>query len=362
MKLLTMAKAGMAVLKGRLLGVDFPLFVILAATSQCQSRCNYCQIPRRPTRTMSTDDVFRLIDQITAMGTQRLGIWGGEPLLRPDIGDIVGYAKHRGLYVTLDTNGYLLPKRWNALKQVDHLILSLDGDREAHDANREPGSFDRVMDAMAALPPGRTVWTITVLTKRNLDQVDWLVDMGDRLGFVPTFQVLHHNAAMAGDTSDLMPSDAEYRAVLNKLIAMKRAGRKIGTSRAAFEHLVGWRDYSAISTPEPSPKFKRCWAGGFFANVDSDGSVYPCSLLQGEIPAPNFLEVGFAEAYRRLAPIPCQACLATCYTEYNLLFGLHFGTIMEWALAMGSRKFLGYSRAPKDHECGCGGACGGSGS
>lgn len=350
MKLLTMARAGMAVLKGRIFGVDFPLFVILAATSSCQSRCTYCQIPQRPMRSMTTDDVFSLIDQITAMGTQRLGIWGGEPLLRRDIGEIVAYAKHRGLYVTLDTNGYLLPEKWDTLKAVDHLILSLDGNREAHDANREAGSFDRVMDALAVLPKGKTVWTITVLTRRNLHQIDWILDLGDRLGFVPTFQVLHHNSAMAGDVSDLMPSDAEYRAVLQRLVALKKAGRKIGTSRACFEHLVGWSDYSTIATPERSRQFKQCWAGRFFANVDSDGSVYPCSLLQGEIPAPNFLEVGFAQAYRSLAPLPCQACLATCYTEYNLLFGLHFGTIMEWALAMGGRKYLGCDGVVPGHS------------
>jgi MoaA/NifB/PqqE/SkfB family radical SAM enzyme len=344
-----MARAGLAVMKGRIAGFGHPLFVILAVTSSCQSHCAYCRIPARPVPNMDRSQVFSLIDQIVAMGTQRLGLWGGEPLLRADIGDIIRYAQDRGLYVTLDTNGYLLPKAWDRISSVDHLIVSLDGNAAAHDANREPGSWDRVMEGLQALPAGRTVWTITVLTRNNLDQIDWILDTADRMGFVPTFQVLHHNPAMAGDTSGMLPTPEEYRAVLKRLLEAKRAGRCIGTSRACLEHLAGWPDYTRISRAEPGARF-RCFAGQSYANVDCDGSVYPCSLLVGQPGAPNFLETGFQAAYRKLSPIPCQSCLATCYTEYNLIFSLHFGTVMEWALAVGGRRFIGGMAAPSEHD------------
>lgn len=347
MKFGTMARAGMAVLKGKVAGVDYPLFVTLSVTSRCQARCTYCQIPERDIAYLKTEQIFSLIDQIAAMGTQRLGVWGGEPLLRKDMGDIISHAKKRGLYTTLDTNGYLLEKRWDSLKDLDHLIVSLDGDQEAHDRNREPGSWQKLMNGLRTIPKGMNVWTITVLTKHNLNSIDWILDQADRLGFVPTFQVLHHNEAMAGDTKAMLPTDAEYRDVLRRLLAAKKAGRRIGTSTACFEHLLEWKDYSKIAQPEPSRTFG-CTAGKFYCNVDSDGTVYPCSLLVGEpshSPAPNFLTTGFAEAYRQLKPIPCQSCLATCFSEYNLLFGLHWGTILEWAFSMGSKRYYGDAEA-----------------
>ena len=54
---------------------------------------------------MTTREVFRLFDEIAAMGTIRIGLWGGEPLIRDDIGDILEYGKKKGFYITMDTNG-----------------------------------------------------------------------------------------------------------------------------------------------------------------------------------------------------------------------------------------------------------------
>lgn len=336
MKFSTMVRAGTAVLKSRVAGVDYPLFAILSTNNTCQSRCRYCRIPSRAQKEMSTEQILGLIDQMAEMGTQRLGLWGGEPLLRPDITRIVSHARQRGLYVTLDTNGYLLPERRELLDHLDHLILSLDGPEEAHDANREPGSWKKVMAALDCIPPGRTVWTITVLTRHNIQHVDWILDEADRRGFVPTFQVLHHNE-LFGINDELRPSAEEYAQVLRYLAEQKRRGRRIGTSVGCFEHLAAWKDYQRNTSPEGGLGWKKCWGGKFFVNIDTNGDLYPCSLTVGELPAPNALELGFAEAYRQVAPPPCQSCLATCYSEYNLLFSLNFRTILQWVRALGRR-------------------------
>ncbi len=336
MRLRTMVRAGAAVLKSRVAGVDYPLFVILSTNNSCQAHCQYCRIPARQQRQMTTAEIHRLIDEIAAMGTQRLGIWGGEPLLRPDLTEILAHARKRGLYVTLDTNGYLLPQRPELFKNLDHLIVSLDGPEEAHDANREPGSWRKAMAALDCVPRGHTVWTITVLTRNNLDHVDWILDEADKRGFVATFQVLHHNE-LFGVNDGLRPSDEEYRRVLRYLVEQKRKGRRIGTSKGCFEHLIDWKDYRQNTSPEGGLGWKKCWGGKFFVNVDTNGDVYPCSLTVGEVPAPNFLEMGFAEAWRRVTPPPCQSCLATCYSEYNLLFSLNCRTILQWVTALGRK-------------------------
>ncbi|MCR5662982.1 MAG: radical SAM protein [bacterium] len=334
MKFTTMAKAGLAVLKGNAAGVSYPLFVTLATNNSCQSHCKYCKIPKRQQRELTTDEIFRLIDEIAAMGTLRLGIWGGEPLLRADIIDIVKHARAAGLYVTLDSNGYLLPQKREILDHLDHLIISLDGPKEAHDANREEGSWEKVMAAINCVPPGMTLWTITVLTKNNIDKVDWILDEAGKRKFIPTFQVLHHSESF-GINDELRPSPEEYRKCLSYLREQKKKGRNIGTSIGCFDHLINWKDYKNNMSPEGSECWKKCWGGKFFVNVDANGDLYPCSLVIGSTPAPNFLEHGFAEAYKRITPPPCQSCLATCFSEYNLLLSLNAKTIMQWVLAMG---------------------------
>ena len=337
MKFSTMAKAGISVLKGHLTSIKGPIFVTLATNNSCQSHCKYCKIPKRQQPDMTTEEIFRLIDEISALGALRLGIWGGEPLLRRDIVDIVRHANEKGLYVTLDSNGYLLPEKREVLKHLDHLILSLDGDEEAHDANRETGSWKKVMAAMDCLPPGMQLWTITVITKNNIDRLDWMLDLAEKRHFIPTFQVLHHSEHF-GINDPLRPEPEAYRRALTYLLQEKKKGRPVGNSVLCLENLIAWKDYTKNTMPEPGRGWKKCWGGKFMVNVDPNGDLYPCSLLIGDVPAPNFLKLGFAEAYRQITPPPCQSCLATCFTEYNLLLSLDYRTILSWVLAMGKKK------------------------
>lgn len=334
MKLSTMADVGLKVIQGHLTGRPSPIFVIIAVTNRCNSRCSYCHIPSRYEGEMTLQQIKSLTDQVYAMGTRRIGIWGGEPLIRDDIGTIVNYILDRGIYVTLDSNGYLLPDRIDELKRLPHLLLSIDGDEKAHDSNREKGSFRKVMKAIESASSRKmNLWTITVLTRNNIDEksIDYLLDLADEYRFNATFQVLHHTDRM-GDSSTLRPSPEDYHRALDYIIRKKREGRRIGTSFKALQHIRNWQDYRLSFIPEKNSDWK-CWGGKFFANVDADGSVYPCSLLVGIHPAKNFIDVGFETAYRSMPDIPCQQCLATCYSEYNLLFSLNPATILEWITA-----------------------------
>ncbi|MBQ7568797.1 radical SAM protein [bacterium] len=338
MKFMTMAKAGLGVIKGHFASIKGPLFVTLATNNSCQSHCKYCKIPKRQQRDMTTEEIFRLIDEISALGTLRLGIWGGEPLLRHDIVDIVRHAHEKGLYVTLDSNGYLLPEKREILDYLDHMILSIDGPEEAHDANREPGSWKKVMAAMDCRRPDKALWTITVMTKNNIDtaSLDWMLTQAEERNFIPTFQVLHHSEHF-GINDPLRPEPEEYRKALRYLLDEKKKGRPVGNSVLCLENLINWPDYNKNTLPQAGKGWKHCWGGKFMVNVDPNGDLYPCSLLIGDVPAPNFLELGFAEAYRRITPPPCQSCLATCFTEYNLLLSLDPRTILSWVLAMGKK-------------------------
>jgi MoaA/NifB/PqqE/SkfB family radical SAM enzyme len=334
MKYSTMTRAGAGVLSGHLLGRPAPLFVILAVTDRCNSGCSYCKIPGRGNKELSFEQVRSLIDQVSAMGCQRLGLWGGEPLMREDIGEIVDYAVSRKLYVTLDSNGFLFPQKAGLLKNLSHLILSFDGPRQAHDRNRAEGGFDRVHEALrVARERKMRTWTITVLTRNNIDgdSIRFIMEKAGELDFVPTFQLLYHGDTM-GDSVTLRPSGEEYRHVLGRLMEHKRRGLPIGTSLNCLAHLRDWPDYSRNRVPEPSPRF-RCWGGRFFANVDTAGFVYPCSLLVDEAEALNFLDAGFEAALARASSPACSQCIATCYSEYNMLFSLDAKTIWEWVSA-----------------------------
>jgi len=263
----------------------------------------------------------------------RLGLWGGEPLVRDDIGGIIDYAKYRGLYVTLDSNGYLVPSRLRLLRRLDHLIVALDGPEKAHDLNREKGGFDKAMAAIESVSGRIPLWTITVLTKNNLDSVDFVLDKAREYGFLATFQLPHHNDRLGRNHGTLMAPGSSYKRVISKLISEKKNGAPIASSIGYLRHILDWTDYK-----DPVSRLRRggtdCRAGDLYCNVDTDGSLYPCSLLIDKVDSLNFLKTGFKEAFLSLSRGPCRSCLASCFTEYNRLYSLDVATILEWVRAM----------------------------
>jgi MoaA/NifB/PqqE/SkfB family radical SAM enzyme len=162
--------------------------------------------------------------------------------------------------------------------------------------------------------------------------VDWLLNAAGRMGFRASFQVLHHNEKL-GRGDGLRPDDPELRDTIRLLIARKKEGKPIASSLRYLELLLDWPDFAAPRS-ERRGRRPRCQAGRLYCNVDVDGRLYPCSLFVDEVDAPSARERGFAAAFRAMPAVPCQACAAACFTEYNLLYGLDWRTGWNWWTAL----------------------------
>jgi len=312
------------------LGRRRPVNVMVSVTDRCCSRCNYCQIPEQGRPDLSTGQWKDLFTQMASAGTRRIGVWGGEPLMRQDIGELCAFARSLGMYVSLDSNGYLLPAKKEILDDIDHLVLAYDGPPEAHDTNREAGSHDKVMRAMETASGRIRLWTITVLTRHNIGHIDRIMDTALKYGFQTTFQTLHHNEKLGGDTSGMMPSKDEYARAYERLLELKSSGAPIANSTRYLRSLSRWPDHS-VTRMEERFHGVSCSAGRMYCNIDADGRVYPCSLLIGIYPgAQNALETGFRKAFEAASSLPCQSCTASCYTEYNYLYGLRPSVALQW--------------------------------
>lgn len=322
-------KMGLASLGYKITCKRKPLNLMLSVTDRCTSNCRYCSIPERKGQGMSVNQIFSIIDQAVELGCARIGLWGGEPLIRPDIGEIIHYARSKGLYVTLDTNGYLVPEKIDAVLELSHLIISIDGREKPNDLNREPGSFKKVRRAMDAVGNRIPVWTLTVVTKHNLGEIDYLLSLCEERGYKASFQLLHHNEYLSRNHSELLPSDEDYRFFIRELWRAKRKGRPVINSFNYLKYLYTWSDFSKPTLREKRFGLK-CLAGKLYCNIDTDGRLYPCSLLIDKVPAPDVLSLGLKKAFERISPLPCESCIATCFIEYNYLFALNFKTIMGW--------------------------------
>lgn len=302
----------------------------LTVTNKCNSRCNYCNYPNRIQEELTTEQIFDLIDQLVRNGTKRLLLYGGEPLVRKDIWDIVDYAKKSGLYVSLISNGYLVKKNIDKINKLDLLVLSFDGPEKAHDSNREKGSYKKVTEAIKIASKKVNLATITILTKNNIEYIDYILEEAKKHGFFTTFQIVYRDKQLESipDTDSLLASNEEYKDAVKKIISEKKKGAPIASSYEELNYLLNWPDYSISFHYDKNKKLK-CLAGKLFCNIDADGRVYPCPLLIGKMEAENFLNIGFQEALNSIKNIPCSSCVCGCFYGISRFYSLHPKTVLE---------------------------------
>ena len=312
------------VLKGHILKRPQLLNVTLTTNTRCNFKCKYCKIWKREENELTTSQIEDLIEQLSCMGTQRLGLTGGEPLLRKDIGYLIDFAKSRGILVSLNTNGSLVEERIEELKGLDLIILSLDGEEEVHNLHKRDEAYRQVMRAIEVAKGAKLkVMTTTTLTRANLNSAGFILRKAREMEFRVAFQLLHHPQSAAGDTTSFLPSHEEYRKTIKELISLKELYPKIIiNSRRYFEILLNWPDYRRVVL-EKSPFKVRCWAGHFYCHIDVNGDVYPCHQLLKSVKVPNIQNSPLSKALKNLPHPTCSICMAGDYLEYNLLFSLN---------------------------------------
>ncbi len=110
----------------------YPFYASFKVTHICSLKCSFCNVWREKTPDLSTEDVFKVIDNIANSSIIVLSLEGGDPLVRKDLGEILEYAYQKPFYLFFTTNGHLLDKRpmKEYGKHIDYLHISID---EGHD-------------------------------------------------------------------------------------------------------------------------------------------------------------------------------------------------------------------------------------
>src|SRR3990167_8766467 len=176
-------KAMWSLLRSRFSSKRIPVRVSFLITNYCNLRCFYCyasdNFNSKKTSEPTYEQLINVIDQIYDAGCRWINILGGEPLLRNDIEDFIDYVHSKGIFIEITTNGYFVRKRINALKKVNHLCISLDGNKESNDKSRGKGSFEKIVDGIEfAVKNGLNVRVHATLCKRTMAKksLDFLAD------------------------------------------------------------------------------------------------------------------------------------------------------------------------------------------
>jgi MoaA/NifB/PqqE/SkfB family radical SAM enzyme len=134
-----------------------PDLISVAVTAECNLRCEFCsyEAMRRPgTAPLRTDELKSVIRQAQDLGVSTINLVGGEPLLRPDVTDLIASVDKDLSQVILFTNGTHLAERARELRQagLTSVIVALDAARpEEHDRRKgQSQAFARAVAGIAA--------------------------------------------------------------------------------------------------------------------------------------------------------------------------------------------------------------------
>ena len=310
------------IIKAKLFKFRYPLVVTFLCTYRCNFKCKYCSIFKLEEKEMTTEEIFSMIDQFYKAGTRRFSLNGGEPLLRRDIKEIIDYAKNKGMIISLFTNGSLVKQNIDKIKNVDVLLISFDGPEKIHDKQRFKGAYKKTIEAIkTAKEAGINVWTNTVITKNNLNYIDFIIKKAKKLNFQTIYQPVFHysHSSKKGDIKKLNPLIEKYQQTIDKLIRHKKQGAPIFNSISYLKY---------IKIPDWNLNPRKCYASRLYCAVTPSGNVAPCFPIFRSKEWPNGLKLGFKKAFESIPKYNCNGCYCVL-VENDFLFKLKPDVILN---------------------------------
>lgn len=298
-----------------------PIFLTHSVTAKCNCRCQICDVWRRQTAAheLTTTEVFRMLDEAKRLNFVGYVAFGGEPLMRPDIIDILAHAHELRFYTCLITNGtYLSEYAKKIAEYVDLTWVSLDHNSKYHDTMRaHPGIYEKALRGIKDLKhAGGRIAINCVLSQLNSDAVPRMGQLSQRLG-----------ARIAFDPMEIFPGCNEH-------IALTSSQRQQLFSQVAQLKEKG---YPVLNSKEyikfnQRPTHYRCAQPRIFLKVYEDGKIKPfwcqkTDKIIGDLRKQSLSEFLHASPYRefRKTAWNCSLCKSSCQVETSMFYSIsHF--------------------------------------
>jgi len=288
-----------------LLSTHHPVLAHLIPIRRCNLSCAYCNEFDKVSKPLPLETMFRRVDRLAALGTTIITLSGGEPLLHPELEEIVQHIRRRGIIAGLITNGYLLtPQRIDHLNRagLDHLQISID--------NVIPDDVSkkslRVLDRKLRLLARYAIFQVNINSVlgscvRNPDDALEVARRALELGFTSTVGILHDHG---GQLKPLSERQQQLFAVIMEM--GKRSYSRFNEFQKNISEGLGneWR----------------CRAGSRYLYVCEDGLVHYCSQQRGypAIPLEKYTRAHLEYEYhtqKSCAP----RCTISCVQQVAML-------------------------------------------
>jgi MoaA/NifB/PqqE/SkfB family radical SAM enzyme len=249
-----------------LVSQDHPLLAHIIPVRRCNLACTYCNEFDDFSPPVPTDEMFRRLDKLAELGTAVITISGGEPLLHPQLDEIISRIRLHGMVAGLITNGYfLVPDRIQRLNRagLEWLQISIDNVQPDEVSKKSLKVLDKKLQFLAEHADFHV--NINSVVGGGVRNPQDALTIGRRaleLGFSSTVGIIHDG------TGQLQPLNHEERRIYHEMKSLEKT---------SFTRINAFQDNIALGKPNQW----RCRAGARYLYICEDGLVHYCSQQRG---------------------------------------------------------------------------------
>jgi len=283
---------------------DHPVLAHIVPTRRCNLSCTYCNEFDDFSKPVPVAEMLRRIDLLADLGTSIIAFSGGEPLLHPELDDLIVRIRARGAIAGMITNGFLLnAKRIQQLNRagLEHMQISIDNVLPDEVSKKSLKTLDARLELLAEYAEFHV--NINSVVGGGIHHPQDAIEVAKRavsLGFTSSVGIIHDSD---GQLQPLSPEEQEI------FLQVRDMGKK------NYARMNYFQDNIAAGRENQW----KCRAGARYLYVCEDGLVHYCSQQRGYPATP--LERYTVEDIRRefITEKSCAPrCTVACvhYTSY----------------------------------------------
>jgi len=287
------------------ISIDHPVMAHIIPIRRCNLACTYCNEYDDVSKPVATQTMLARLDQLADLGTNIVTFSGGEPLLHPELDQLISHVRRRGIIAGMITNGYLLTaQRVQQLNDagLDHMQISIDNVMPDDVSKKSLKVLDKKLQILAEHALFHV--NINSVLGGGIHNPDDALVVGRRaleLGFTSTVGIIHDGGGQ------LKPIGEQERSVF---LAMKEFEKKNFSQINYFQNNIAYG----------KPSNWRCRAGARYLYICEDGLVHYCSQQRG-FPAKPLAEYTVADIRREyLTKKDCAPfCTVSCVHQISYM-------------------------------------------
>ncbi|MGH9529535.1 MAG: radical SAM protein [Terriglobales bacterium] len=288
-----------------LVSTDHPLLAHIIPIRRCNLACEYCNEYDDFSKPVPLETMFQRVDKLAALRTSVITISGGEPLLHPELDEVIRRIRKNGAIAGMITNGYLLvAERIQRLNRagLEWLQISIDNVTPDDVSKKSLKVLDKKLQLLAEHADFHV--NINSVVGGGVCSPQDALTIGKRaleLGFTSTVGIIHDGSGQ------LQPLGDDERRVYHEMKAMEKS---------SFTRINGFQDNIAQGRPNQW----RCRAGARYLYICENGLVHYCSQQRGYPGTP--LEKYTVEDIRReyLTEKGCAPhCTVSCVHQVSVV-------------------------------------------